>query len=223
MALDPLLEQEPNNGSASKAQSPSDVLDAVKPRVSSPKERPAWYPFMIWGLILVIAVVATLLVRVYAVQTFYINSSSMEPTLKENDRVVVNKLSYRTHDVNRGDIVVIKRNSIDMGNIAGREDDLIKRVIGLSGETLRIENCQIFIDGFLLREPYIKNATASGRLRFCSRRPAEEWEIPARHIFVLGDNRNNSIDSREFGAIPSSALLGRAFVKIWPLWQLTSL
>ncbi len=102
---------------------------------------------------LVIALGAAVIIRVFVFQQYYIDGPSMEHTLEPHDRVLVNKLSYRLHDVNRGDVVVFDRLSDGT-----QHDDLIKRVIALPGETIRIENCIVFIDGRELDEPYLSTA-----------------------------------------------------------------
>jgi len=153
------------------------------------------------------------LIRVFVFQQYYIDGPSMEHTLEPHDRVLVNKLSYRLHDVNRGDIVVFDR----LSGVA-QHDDLIKRVIGLPGETVSIENCIVFIDGRELEEPYLSTenqaqADPSARCRIPTFGPEE---VPDDHVFVMGDNRPQSFDSREFGSIEIDQIRGRAFVVIWP-------
>jgi signal peptidase I len=140
----------------------------------------------------------------------------MEATMFQDNRVLVNKLSYRLHDINRGDVVVFDRVSVD--NEVVQHDDLIKRVIGLSGETISIRDCQVFIDGKLLAEPYLSDYDlAQSSLDDRCRVPVmEETLIPENHLFVMGDNRPQSFDSRMFGSIEQNLVVGRAFVIIWP-------
>ena len=137
----------------------------------------------------------------------------MVPELKVHDRVLVNKVSYRLHDIHRGDIVVFKRPPNEIGNDAIK--DLIKRVIGLPGDTIEGRNNHIFVSGRQLDEPYLHAGVVIDD--FSPRR------IPAGHYFVMGDNRTNSKDSRAFGPIPRSLVVGRAFVRVWPVTNLSLL
>jgi signal peptidase I len=154
------------------------------------------------------ALLIAFLIKTFLLQAFYIPSLSMDPTLKINDRVLVNKLSYDLHDVNRGDIVVFE----SPPNETSEEKDLIKRVIGLPGETVEAHDGRIFIDGQALDEPYLEPHVQTGTV--------DPVTIPADHYWVMGDNRGNSRDSRYFGAIPESLIIGRAFVRVWPVTAL---
>lgn len=169
-----------------------------------------------WLVVIVGAVLVALIVKVFIVQAFYIPSGSMEPTLDIQDRVLVNKLSYRIHGVHRGDIIVFERPDDDAG--VGDIKDLIKRVIGLPGDSLVITDGNVFINGRKLNEPYlpagIKTSTDASPLK-CT--PEEPCQIPDDKVWVMGDNRTNSRDSRWFGPIPEKKIVGRAFIRIWPL------
>jgi signal peptidase I len=164
-----------------------------------------------WAILLGGALVVALLIKTFLFQAFYIPSESMLPTLEKNDRVLVNKLSYRLHDVNRGDIVVFETPEEEQG-----AEDLVKRVIGLPGETVSCADGGILIDGRPLDEPYLEDATTTT----CDRDPTtgkpEEYDVPADAVFVMGDNRSFSKDSRSFGPIDEDAIVGRVFVRIWP-------
>jgi signal peptidase I len=140
---------------------------------------------------------------------FYIPSASMVSTLEEGDRVLVNKLSYKLHDVHRGDIIVFERP--DSEPDTGIED-YIKRVIGLPGETVEGREGHVVIDDRILEEPYLDEGTTTTDFA--------PVVVPAGEVFVMGDNRAVSIDSRTFGAIPEDTIVGRAFVRIWPLTHL---
>ena len=170
-----------------------------------------------WVTVLVVALVIAITVRSLILQQFYISGPSMETTMFQDNRVLVNKLSYRLHDIYRGDVVVFDRVTVD-GEVV-QHDDLIKRVIGLSGETISIKDCQVFIDGKLLPEPYLNDYDlAQSSLDDRCRVPVmEETLIPENHLFVMGDNRPQSFDSRMFGSIEQNLVVGRAFVTIWPL------
>ena len=170
-----------------------------------------------WVTVLVVALVIAITVRSLILQQFYISGPSMQTTMFQDNRVLVNKLSYRLHDIHRGDVVVFDRVTVD-GEVV-QHDDLIKRVIGLSGETISIKDCQVFIDGKLLPEPYLNDYDlAQSSLDDRCRVPLmEETLIPENHLFVMGDNRPQSFDSRMFGSIEQNLVVGRAFVTIWPL------
>jgi signal peptidase I len=158
-----------------------------------------------WVLLVGAALVIALLIKTFLVQAFFIPSASMDPTLKVHDRVLVNKLSYKAHGIHRGDIVVFTKPPHEPEEIK----DLIKRVIGLPGETVSGVNGHVYINGRPLQEPYLPAGTVSTI--------DHPWKIPPGDIFVMGDNRTNSADSRVFGPIKESSVVGRAFVKIWPL------
>ena len=169
-----------------------------------------------WVTVLVVALVIAITVRSLILQQFYISGPSMETTMFQDNRVLVNKLSYRLHDIHRGDVVVFDRVSVD-GEVV-QHDDLIKRVIGLSGETISIKDCQVFINSKLLAEPYLNDfdlAQSSVDDR-CRVPVMEETLIPEDHLFVMGDNRPQSFDSRMFGSIEQNLVVGRAFAIIWP-------
>ena len=172
-----------------------------------------------WTVLIVAALVIAFLIKTFLFQAFYIPSESMVPTLKVGDRVLVNKLSYDLHDVNRGDIIVFKAPpEAEAGNIK----DLVKRVVGLPGDVVeaRDENgaacdtedlskrCQVYVNDRRLEEPYLPDGTTTVNL--------PRTKVPAGHFFMMGDNRSASRDSRYFGSIEKSAVIGRVFVRIWP-------
>ncbi|GMU78570.1 MAG: putative signal peptidase I [Acidimicrobiia bacterium] len=159
-----------------------------------------------WGILIAAALVIAFLIKTFLFQAFYIPSESMVPTLKVGDRVLVNKLSYDLHDVNRGDIVVFK--APPEARSDGIED-LVKRVIGLPGDTVEArEDGHVYVNGRRLREPYLVDGMRTTNL--------EPTKVPAGHMFVMGDNRVASKDSRVFGPVKESAIVGRVFVRIWP-------
>jgi signal peptidase I len=157
------------------------------------------------------AVVLTFVLRTFVVQPFWIPSSSMEPTLHgctgcNEDRLLVDKLSYKFHSVHRKDVVVFTRPAdFDID-----EQDLIKRVIGLPGETVSGHDGKVWVGDTALTESYVK-ASCGGTTDF----PAVT--VPAGDVFVMGDNRCDSSDSRVFGPIKQSSIVGRAFIVLWPL------
>jgi len=156
------------------------------------------------GVALAALVIATIL-RTYVVQTFWIPTGSMIPTLQENDRVVVNKLSYKLHGVGRGDIVVFTTPP----GVPEDYKDLVKRVVGLPGDTVEGLNGKVLVNGTVLDESYLPEGTATSQFG--------PQKVPAGTYWVMGDNRGNSTDSRSFGPIPERTIVGHAVVRIWPL------
>jgi len=166
-----------------------------------------------WLVVVVAAVAVALVVSATSAQAFVIPSKSMESTLHKQDRVLVNKWSYRLHPIHRGDVVVFSRPK----NLVSNDKDLIKRVIGLPGEQVTFANDHVYIDGHLLNEPYLDRGTitnAEGGQWTCTLQVP--CVVPKGQIWVMGDNRGDSEDSRYFGPIPESSVVGRAFLRIWP-------
>jgi signal peptidase I len=161
-----------------------------------------------WVLLIGAALVIALVIKTFLFQAFYIPSESMVPTLKIHDRVLVNKLSYKLHPVHRSDIVVFTKPKGELSNIK----DLVKRVIALPGETVEGRDGHVYVDGKQLNEPYLPKGTDTQGF---TARP-----IPANAVWVMGDNRGQSEDSRVFGPIPKSSIVGRVFVRIWPVTRL---
>jgi signal peptidase I len=174
-----------------------------------------------WGIVVVGAVVLALLVKTFVLQAFYIPSQSMATTLETGDRVLVNKLAYTFGDVSRGDVVVFERPPTETtSNIP----DLIKRVIGLPGESLVIKDNTIYVDGSALEEPYLEPGTVTSTEAAPNKcTDADPCEVPEGMVWVMGDNRPDSKDSRFFGPIEESTIVGKAFVTIWPLDRLGGL
>lgn len=159
-------------------------------------------------MILVIAVLASFLVRTYAVQTFFIPSKSMNPTLHVGDRILVNKLSVRFGTINAGDIIVFKKPPAEHCD-DGTYTDLVKRVIGLPGQTISSQGNNVLINGVVLKEPWTYFHTLSP--------PIKKMTLGPNEYFVMGDNRANSCDSRFWGPVPRSDIIGKVFFRIWPL------
>ncbi|HYN33513.1 MAG TPA: signal peptidase I [Ilumatobacteraceae bacterium] len=169
--------------------------------------------FFDWIVVIAVALLVAFVVRTFVLAHFVVEGSSMYSTLETGDRVFVNKLSYRLHDPNRGDVVVLHQ-------ITGAsERDLIKRVIALPGETVEVRNCAILIDGRLLNEPYLDPEVVTPT--DCGGDYSLNGPVPENHVFVMGDNRGGSQDSRVIGPINEDDLVGRAFVVFWPQshWQ----
>ena len=169
-----------------------------------------------WLIIAIVALAAAFLLRMFVVQQFAVDGQSMLGTLHSGDRVLVNKLSYHLHDPRHGDIVVLKDTEESL-----EERDLIKRVIALPGETIEYRNCELLINGHRVAEPYLDP-------QLVTKGHCGDAQLPVRvapgHVFVMGDNRSASLDSRTaaIGQIRDDDLIGRAFVVIWPLadWRL---
>jgi signal peptidase I len=167
-------------------------------------------------VIIAVVVLAAFVLRVFVVGHYYIPSASMEPTLHgcpgcNDDHVAVDKVSYRAHPARPGDIVVFDR---PPGDPTG-ENELIKRVIGVAGDRVELRDGHVYVNGLVLDEPYVNKK--------CGPKPTRpltgvaSWQVPRGDVFVLGDNRCNSFDSRAFGPIRTSSIVGRAFAIVWPL------
>jgi signal peptidase I len=166
------------------------------------------------GDLLEVAVVAVsvvfLVVRPFVAQAFYIPSASMRPTLRENDRILVNELTYRFGQPARGDVVVFRapREALAAEGInPGDETDFVKRVVGLPGDIVEIHHGTVYVNGEAQSEPY------------CREQPFYEmgpYLVPEGKLFVMGDNRNHSNDSHRWGAVDRGRLVGRAVCILWP-------
>jgi len=187
-----------------------------------PRKKDPWKRNAIeWIVVIAGAVAVALIIQATSFQAFFIPSSSMESTLHVGDRVLVNKWSYRLHPIHRGDIVVFSK---PKGELASNINDLIKRVIALPGETVTIQNDHVYINGHQLIEPYLRPqdvTTPHPGAYACT--PKAPCKIPKGEIWVMGDNRVFSEDSRYFGPITESSVVGRAFFRIWPLNRIGSL
>jgi len=181
-------------------------------------------PFLI-----LVALGVAILIKTFVVQAFYIPSESMVPTLEVGDRVFVNKFLFDGGDIHRGDVVVFENPNSeqlpDRGVVGGflhwlgegiglsqpENEDFIKRVIALPGETIEIRRHIVYIDGRPLEEPYLTRA---------ARRAMGDYDlktVPAGALFVMGDNRGNSADRRfGLGFVPIDKVIGKAFIVIWP-------
>ena len=173
--------------------------------------------FLEWISVIGVALAVAIVIRVFLLQQFYISGPSMETTMFSDNRVLVNKLAYRLGEIDRGDVVVFDR-AIPNGNEI-QHDDLIKRVIALGGETVSISKCVVYIDGVELPEPYLpkRDTEMTDPADRCSTVDMEEIILENDEIFLMGDNRPQSFDSRMFGPIKKDLIIGQAFVLLWPL------
>jgi signal peptidase I len=178
------------------------------------------------GVLVVTAIVIAVVVKSFVAQAFYIPSGSMLPQLQINDRVVVSKVAYHLHDPHRGDIVVfdapgggpkdssplperVVRDIVQsIGLSAPSTDEYIKRVIAVAGERVEGHDGKVFVDGREVVEPYLPPGVVTGTF--------SAVVVPPGTLWVMGDNRGNSSDSRVFGPVPRSTVVGRAFVRVWP-------
>ena len=169
-------------------------------------------------------------VRPYVVEAFYIPSESMVPTLEIGDRVLANKFIYRFTDPERGEVVVFK--SVEGGELPpernpivsfvdflrGKQgppprEDLIKRIVGLPGDEVVVKEGTVLVNGEPQEEPFVNG-------KFPDLSTSAPITVPKDHVFVMGDNRANSRDSRVFGPVPYENIEGQAFVRFWPLDRL---
>ena len=141
----------------------------------------------------------------FAIQSYRVSGPSMEPGLNNDEYVIVNKMAYLFHAPERGDVIVFHFP-------LNTSEDFIKRIVGLPGDTVKVDSTHVWVDGVLLKEPYISS----------SANPlAQTWKVPSNEYFVLGDNRPVSDDSRDWGFVPKDYIVGKAAVVYWPLknWE----
>jgi len=161
-----------------------------------------------WTGVVIIALILALIIRSFLFSPFIVDGRSMENTLKDGERLFVNEIIYYFHDPEAGDIIVFKHNN----------DNYIKRVIGVAGDTVEVKDDELYINGELAPEPYLEKEKNS--LHSIGSVLTEDFgpvEVEEGHIFVMGDNRDNSRDSRMFGTIKLERVIGRADLVYWPL------
>jgi signal peptidase I len=188
----------------------SAFLDATEPtehrRTRAPKQRSPLRSLIEWAVVIGGALLVALVIQATLFQAFYIPSESMETTLVEGDRVLVNKLADSTSDISRGDVIVFERPPEEAPS---EIQDLIKRVVGLPGDTVEGRDGIVYVNGEPLDEDYLDDGIVTS--------PFSAVVVPDGELFVMGDNRGNSRDSRFFGPIDGDLIVGRAFVIVWPL------
>jgi signal peptidase I len=186
--------REPNGGDAPK---------------SAPKRRSR--SFIEWLLVLGVAALLALGLRAFAFEAYFVPSSSMVPALRIGDRILVQKIFFEAHDLKRGDIIVFADPPRD--TMCGPPvPDLVKRVIGLPGQRIYSLGSAIYIDGRRISEPYLPADDFLGR-PIAS--PAHPYTIPANDFYVLGDNREDSCDSRYWGPVAGSSIVGTVRLLWW--------
>jgi signal peptidase I len=159
-----------------------------------------------WVVLLVVGLTAALALRTFVVEPFFIPSPSMQPALRPGDRVIVDKLRYRLTEPKRGDVVVFDKPANAGGSAEVK--NLIKRVIALPGDEIEARQGIVYRNGEVLAESYLRPGTVTTDIA--------RQRVPPDRYWVMGDNREVSEDSRLFGPVPSSALTGRALVRVWP-------
>jgi len=179
-----------------------EIIEPVQPQ----KTRPGWLTFLLETLqTIALAVVLYFLID-SVVARVRVENISMEPTLMPEEFILVNKLSGKLNDINRGDIIVFHF----PGDI---KEDYIKRVIGLPGDTIEVRGNMVYVNGTPINEPYIAAEPSYNGT----------WVVPSANLFVLGDNRNQSSDSHSWGYVPWANIVGKAMVIYWPLDQFKTL
>ena len=156
-----------------------------------------------WIYTIAIALVLVVLMRIFILDTRVVPTTSMVPTIMPGDRLFVEKITYRFQDLERGEVIVFKPPAE-----SGLKDDLIKRVIALPGDTVEVKAGELYINEIAQDEPYLAEQIAY---------TMEKREVPEGKIFVLGDNRNRSYDSHEWGFADIESLKGKAWLTYWPL------
>jgi len=222
--LEPSTDAVAPNGGAERPSDDADHSGDEAEKDSAGRRFVGSTPFLIF-----VALVVAILVKTFVIQAFYIPSESMVPTLEVGDRVFVSKFMFDGGDVARGDVIVFEnpnpgelpdRSGVSsvlhwlgegIGLAQPENEDFIKRVIGLPGETIEIKENVVYIDGEPLDEPYLTEEARS------SNGDLEPTTVPDGEVFVMGDNRGNSADSRYgLGTVPLDRVIGKAFVLIWP-------
>lgn len=183
-------------------------------------------------MVVITALALVIIIKTFFLQAFYIPTLSMFPTLGANERVLVSKVAFTFDEPGPGDVIVFKdpaalpreetffqtvrRNILEaLGLSTSDIQDLIKRVIAVEGDRVGIRGNQVMVNGTPIQESYLNSGFTMADQR--------EVIVPAGHVWVLGDNRNNSFDSRRFGPVPLDDVVGRAFLRLWPLGRLSGL
>ena len=153
-------------------------------------------------VIVAAAFAIALLVQAFLVKPFTIHQVSMRPTLEEGDRILLNRLVYHFRKPARGDIIVLH-------SPINADEDLVKRIVGIADDRLSVSGGKLYVNGVAQNEPYLLEQDFDGEM--------PETVVPPGDVFVMGDNRNNSGDSRLFGPISTDSIIGGAFVVYWPI------
>ena len=151
--------------------------------------------------VVLISLAIILPIRLFLVQPFYVEGASMEPNFYQNEYLIIDELSYRFNEKQRGEVIIFK-------NPKNTRAYFIKRIIGLPGEAVSIDEGRVYIDGEILEEAYIENFSSDKH---------EAITLEENEYFLMGDNRSNSLDSRQIGPVNESYVIGRVWVRGWPI------
>lgn len=172
----------------------------INPQLSQPKERSSGFLRFLVDILETLILSVVLFVSINLISArIRVDGASMEPTLLSGEYVIVNRISYRLGNPHRGDIIVFHFPR-------DPKEEYIKRIIGLPGDEVEVKNNAVYVNGQLLDESYIKVTTNY----------AGTWRVPEGQLFVLGDNRNNSSDSHDWGTVPTDYVVGKAVLVYWP-------
>jgi len=168
-----------------------------------------------WVAVLVVALVVAVVVRTYVIQTYYIPSISMEPTLQVGDHILVLKAAYRFTSPAIGDVIVFTAPPSEHNACQDPQvQDLVKRIVALPGDRIKSVGNTIYVNGKVLAQPWPHTASIGDT-------PIQQQTIPANRFFVMGDNRPESCDSRLWGTVPRGDIIGKAVLIFWPLSRLS--
>ncbi len=170
--------------------------------------RNLWLFFLDFLETIVVSLAIFAVVYIFLFQPHQVDGRSMEPNFHNAEYILTDKISYRIHAPNRGDVVVFH-------SPQDERVDFIKRIIGVPGDTVKVEDGYVYLNGKKLEEPYLNDpgAVLSGRFM----REGMTIDVPAGQYLVMGDNRNHSSDSREWGLVTTGGIVGRAFFRYWPV------
>lgn len=158
-----------------------------------------------WIMTILLAVVLVLIIRTFVMDSRIVPTTSMVPTIMPRDRLFVEKITYRFWGLKRGEVIVFKPPAQ-----SGLKDDLIKRLIGLPGDTIEVKNGKLYVNDIPQNEPYLAEPIQYS---------LKKVTVPEGKLFVLGDNRNRSYDSHEWGFVDITNVKGKAFITYWPLYR----
>lgn len=202
-----------NSGGAVDADAPSVAQTRRSRRVKNQRRALAE-----WVVAVVVAIVIAVVIKTWVAQTFVIPSGSMENTLLVGDRVMVSKLSYRFGEVQRGDVIVFHNPECAGQQNTCQYAQLIKRVVGVSGDQVTAVEGKLVVNGEVLSEPYLKPGSSTSMSGRCSRLAEGELvTVAPGTLLVMGDNRNSSQDGRCFGPVSVTSVIGKAVVRVWPV------